>query len=103
MARGYVQKDIESGKYRLTMRLFEVGSRAVGGMNIVSLARPYLEHLAATTHEAIHLVVRDGDEVVTSASGRQDKMLLPTAVQYIGLRSPTNDAMRTVLSPIFSL
>ena len=39
----------------------------------------------------------------TSASGRQDKMLLPTAVQYIGLRSPTNDAMRTVLSPIFSL
>ena len=40
---------------------------------------------------------------VTSASGRQDKMLLPTAVQYIGLRSPTNDAMRTVLSPIFSL
>lgn len=64
VARGYVQKDIESGKYRLTMRLFEVGSRAVGGMNIVSLARPYLEHLAATTHEAIHLVVRDGDEVV---------------------------------------
>lgn len=61
VARGYVQKDIESGKYRLTMRLFEVGSRAVGGMNIVSLARPYLEHLAATTHEAIHLVVRDGD------------------------------------------
>lgn len=58
VARGYVQKDIESGKYRLTMRLFEVGSRAVGGMNIVSLARPYLEHLAATTHEAIHLVVR---------------------------------------------
>ena len=64
VARGYVQKDIESGKYRLTMRLFEVGSRAVGGMNIVSLARPYLEHLAATTHEAIHLVVRDGDEGV---------------------------------------
>ena len=63
VARGYVQKDIESGKYRLTMRLFEVGSRAVGGMNIVSLARPYLEHLAATTHEAIHLVVRDGDIV----------------------------------------
>ena len=27
-SRGYVQKDIETGKYRLTLKMFEVGSRA---------------------------------------------------------------------------
>lgn len=63
-ARGYVQKDIESGKYRLTTKLFEVGSRVVGGMNLLSVSRPYLEHLANATSETIHLVARNGDEVV---------------------------------------
>ena len=87
VARGYVQKDIESGKYRLTMRLFEVGSRAVGGMNIVSLARPYLEHLAATTHEAIHLVVRDGDEVVYLYKENMGDSTVRMA-SFVGLRNP---------------
>lgn len=62
--RGYAQKDIETGKYRLTMRLFEVGSRIVNGMNLVSISRPHLEHLADITGETVHLVARYGDEVV---------------------------------------
>ena len=72
---------------RLTMRLFEVGSRAVGGMNIVSLARPYLEHLAATTHEAIHLVVRDGDEVVYLYKENMGDSTVRMA-SFVGLRNP---------------
>ena len=74
VARGYVQKDIESGKYRLTMRLFEVGSRAV-------------EHLAATTHEAIHLVVRDGDEVVYLYKENMGDSTVRMA-SFVGLRNP---------------
>ena len=69
------------------MRLFEVGSRAVGGMNIVSLARPYLEHLAATTHEAIHLVVRDGDEVVYLYKENMGDSTVRMA-SFVGLRNP---------------
>lgn len=38
-SRGYVQKDIETGKYRLTLKMFEVGSRAACGVNLVSIAR----------------------------------------------------------------
>ena len=86
-ARGYVQKDIESGKYRLTIRMFEIGSRAVGGMNIVSLARPYLEHLAAATNEAIHLVVRDGDEVVYLYKEDMADCSIRMA-SFVGMRSP---------------
>jgi len=63
-ARGYVHKDIETGKYRLTMRFLEVGTRAMDGVNLLSLARPYLENLARLSGETVHLAARYGDEVV---------------------------------------
>lgn len=56
-------------------------------MNIVSLARPYLEHLAATTHEAIHLVVRDGDEVVYLYKENMGDSTVRMA-SFVGLRNP---------------
>ena len=64
VSRDYVQKDMETGKYRLTMRLFEISSRVVGGMSLVSVARPFLERLADATNETIHLVARNRDEVI---------------------------------------
>lgn len=85
--RGYVQKDIETGRYRLTMRLFEVGSRVVGGMNVVSLARPYLEHLADFTGETIHLVARYGDEVVYLYKEDNSSSVV-RAASFVGLHNP---------------
>lgn len=87
MSRGYVQKDAESGKYRLTMRLFEVGSRAVGGMNLVSLSRPFLEHLADSTGETIHLVARNGDEVVYLYKEDTTNSVIRMS-SFVGLRRP---------------
>ena len=58
VSRGYVQKDGETGKYRLTLRMFEIGSRVLDGLNLVSIARPHLEYLADLTRETIHLVAR---------------------------------------------
>jgi DNA-binding IclR family transcriptional regulator len=46
------------------MRLFELGSNAISEMNILGIARPYLEELAEITNEVIHLVIPDGHEVV---------------------------------------
>ena len=86
-ARGYVQKDIETGKYRLTMRLFEVGSRVVGGMNLVSVSRPFLEHLASATGETIHLVARHGDEVVYLYKEDTSNSIVRMA-SFVGLRNP---------------
>ncbi|MEA4932367.1 MAG: IclR family transcriptional regulator [Lawsonibacter sp.] len=87
VARGYVRKDIETGKYRLTMRLFEVGSRVVGGMNLVSVSRPFLEHLADFTGETIHLVARDGDEVVYLYKEDTSNSVIRMS-SFVGLRSP---------------
>lgn len=85
--RGYVSKDTETNRYRLTMRMFTLGSCVVGGMNILSVARPYLEHLSDLTSEAVHLVVRDNDEVVYLHKEDATSSAIRMASQ-VGLRNP---------------
>ena len=61
---GYAAQSIESRQYHLSMRMFEIGCRVVGTVNLLSTARPYLTHLSDVTGEAVHLVSRVGDEIV---------------------------------------
>jgi len=82
----YVMKDAESGKYRLTLHLFEIGGRILGGMNILSVARPYLEKLSETTNEAVHLAVREGTEIVYLY--KDDPYSTVHMASRVGLRSP---------------
>lgn len=86
-SRGYAQKDIETGKYRLTMKMLEVGSRAACGVNLVSIARPYLERLAELTGEAVHLVARLGDEVVYLYKEDTNSSITRMA-SFVGLKNP---------------
>ncbi|MBE6939707.1 MAG: IclR family transcriptional regulator [Ruminococcaceae bacterium] len=87
VSRGYAIKDPQSGKYRLTFRMFEVGSRIVSGANIVSVARPFLEYLAAVAGETVHLSVRDKDEVVYLYKDSHAD-LTGRMASFVGLRSP---------------
>ena len=63
-ARGYAQKSPAGGRYRLTLRLFEIGSRVANETGLLSLSRPSLESLRERTGETVHLVVRDGCEAI---------------------------------------
>lgn len=87
IARGYVQKDSETGKYRLTMRLFEVGSRAVSGINLVSVSHPFLERLADFTGETICLAARRDNEIVYLCKEDKDGSIARVA-SFAGTRSP---------------
>lgn len=60
----YAFQDPGNKKYALTLRLFELSSRVVGGMNILSVAKPYLNQLSTESSGAVHLVSRVNDEVV---------------------------------------
>ncbi|MCH3908743.1 MAG: IclR family transcriptional regulator [Sphaerochaeta sp.] len=64
MNHGWVTKDATTGKYRLTLMLFELGSRVSARTNVLTIARPYLEDLSAQFRETVHLVIRDGSDVV---------------------------------------
>jgi len=50
--------------YALGPRLIELGFQAREGLPLVDVARPHLEGLARHTGDTIHLVVREGDEVL---------------------------------------
>ena len=61
---GYAAQSNESRQYHLSMRMFEIGCRVVGSVNLLAEARPYLTHLSDVTGEAVHLVSPVGDEIV---------------------------------------
>lgn len=87
IAHHYAQKDTESGKYRLTMRMYEVGARVLPGLNILSMARPYLENLSEEVKEVVHLVVRDDNEVLY-LSRLDGSPSFVNMGSYAGLRNP---------------
>lgn len=53
-----------SGKFHLGLKLFELGTQAVAGLDLRERARPHLEKLAFEASETVHLCVLDAGEVV---------------------------------------
>lgn len=62
--RGYVVKDEENSKYRMTLRTYRIGSRAVPDFDLLSLSVDYLRDLCQTSQEAVHLAIPDGATIV---------------------------------------
>src|SRR4029453_865103 len=59
-----VERDSQSGRYRLGLRLFELGSLAMGRFNIRDRAHPHLERLLYEVNETVHLCVLDAGEMM---------------------------------------
>lgn len=86
-ARGYVQKSAAS-RYRLTLKAWELGAKAVRRIRLRDAARPFMERLAAATGETVHLSVMQGDGIVIV-----DKIDSPHPVRvdtYVGQRAPAH-------------
>ncbi len=85
-SRGYVYQNPATGKYRLGLKAFEVGSLAVSQLTVRDAALPSLERLRDVTKETVHLGVRDGDAVIYI-----DKIETPHAMRMYsrtGRRAP---------------
>jgi DNA-binding IclR family transcriptional regulator len=83
-----VERDAQSGRYRLGLRLFELGSIAMDRFNIRERAHPYLERLVFETNETVHLCALDSGEVLYL-----DKMEPVRSVRMasrIGRRNPAH-------------
>ncbi|MDQ6598866.1 IclR family transcriptional regulator [Bacillus salipaludis] len=61
---GYIDQDLESGKYRLGLKLFERGNFVIHSLDIRLLAKRYLLDLSLKTGQTTHLVILDGKEGV---------------------------------------
>lgn len=62
--RGWVEQDPGSKRYRLGLRTWEVGSRAVRGHALLDVAQPALRWLAQVTGETAILAVLRGTDVL---------------------------------------
>lgn len=62
MAHGWISKDPSSGNYRLTLKMFELGSKVTS--NVLTVTRPFFEELSYKIGETFHLVVQEDADVV---------------------------------------
>ena len=85
VALGYAMQDGVSAKYRLTLKMFEISSGIVNSMDVMSVAKIHLERLAQRTGEAVHLVIRDGKDIVYIYKTESGPMRMSSRM---GLRSP---------------
>jgi len=66
LAQLLVERDFvafQNRRYRLGPRLIALGARAAERQDLIAVARPIIDALAALTEEAVNLAIRDGDEI----------------------------------------
>ncbi len=61
---GYAKQNEKNQKYALTYKLVNMSGKILERMDIVEIAKPYLERLSAISGEAVHLVRRDGSDIL---------------------------------------
>jgi DNA-binding IclR family transcriptional regulator len=81
-----IEKMAPSGKYRLGLRLFELGSKAMAQFDLRDRAQPYLKRLVLETGETAHICILDGDRMLSIANVESPRTLrMPSTV---GFRTP---------------
>ncbi len=86
--RGYVEKLPHSGHYRLTLRNWQLGARALGRVALRDVALEPMRALAQKINESPHLGVLDGDGVVIVEKVECNQ---PVRVDtYVGQRAPAH-------------
>lgn len=61
---GFVSQEGDHDRYSLTLKLFEVSAKALDHIDLISLAEPHMVRIGELTKEALHLGIRDGDNIV---------------------------------------
>jgi len=64
MLRKYVEQDTETSKYRLGMKLFELGNAVLSKLDIRQHAMPYLRQLWRSSGETVQLAIVDQYKVL---------------------------------------
>ncbi|WP_054711500.1 IclR family transcriptional regulator [Bacillus sp. JCM 19041] len=62
--RGFLQQNEIDAKYKLGLKLFELGNAVLADLDVRSLARPIMNWLVGELQETIHLVSFDQNEAV---------------------------------------
>ncbi len=80
-----VEKDA-GGRYRLGLRLLQLGVRLHSNIDLRSVALPVMEGLRDRLGESVNLTIREGDEVVYLEKATPNRMM--HVQQLVGSRAP---------------
>ncbi|TKI08207.1 DNA-binding transcriptional regulator KdgR [Martelella alba] len=83
---GYVSQEGESEKYALTLKLFELGAKALQNVDLIRIADVQMRVLSNLTRETIHLGSLDEDSIVYIH--KIDSMYNLRMYSRIGRRNP---------------
>ena len=61
---GYVKQEGENDKYSLTMKLFELGAKALQHVDLIRLADVQMRELSKLTKETVHLGALEEDSII---------------------------------------
>jgi DNA-binding IclR family transcriptional regulator len=61
---GYVEQEAQTRRYFLTLKLWELGTRVLGRLDLRRVASPHLAALAEATSETVNLAILDHGEVL---------------------------------------
>jgi len=81
-----IEKLALNGKYRLGLRLFELGSKAMAQFDLRERAQPYLKRLVLETGETAHICILDGDRMLSIANVESPRTLRTPST--VGHRTP---------------
>jgi DNA-binding IclR family transcriptional regulator len=99
LVRDRLVERVDTGSYRLGMRLLELGNLVKARISVREHALPHMSELHAATGEAVNLSVRRDDEIVyveRTSSGRA----LMRVVNIVGARAPLHS---TAVGKLFLL
>ncbi len=85
-AAGFLDKDPQSGRYRLGLKILDLAGRVWGRHDVRHIAGPFMEEAARKSGEIIHLAVLDGPDIVYLEKKGQGQVL--TVATRVGGRNP---------------
>lgn len=85
---GYVEQSPFDGRYRLGVRLFEIGNIVANNWDVRRVAAPYIQKLVDELGETVHLVILDKGEVLYIDKRESHQSL--RIVSQVGMRLPAH-------------
>lgn len=61
---GYAKQDEATQKYMLSYKVVNMAGKILERMDILQVAKPYMERLSDLSGEAVHLVQREGNHIL---------------------------------------
>ncbi|MDY0237077.1 MAG: IclR family transcriptional regulator [Gudongella sp.] len=62
--KGFVLQDMATNKYKISLKLYELGMRKIDKSQISNVSKSYTKALMEKLNEVVHLVIRDKNDIV---------------------------------------